>query len=403
MPTDRRTFLTAVAAGAAAPPDLPKPVELPPLHAPTERHAEGPPNPHPPDARVGFAVVGLGRLSLEEILPAFGKAKFARPAALVSGDPDKAKRVARQYGIPETSVYDYAGFDRVRDDAGVQAVYVVLPNGMHEEYVTRAAAAGKHVLCEKPMANTPAEAERMVAACGKANRKLMIAYRMQYEPHHRWLTAEARGGRFGGLKLLTADNGQNEVNRPVWRHDRKLAGGGALPDVGIYCLSFFRYVTGEEPVEVTAQLDSTPGDPRFKEVEESVRFQLKFPSGVLATATTGYGHHALRAGRVVGETGWASLENAFAYTGVRLVTSRSEGKAELVTHHDLGQPDQFARELDHMARCVHDNVRPHTPGEEGLQDQRLVAAIYAAAETGRKVTLPAVAGKDAFRGPAPGT
>ena len=399
MPTDRRTFLTAAVGGlAAAPPD---PVTLPPLHAPSERKSPGPPNPDPPADRVGFALVGLGALTLEELLPAFNKCKHARPTALVSGDLDKARRVARQYGIPETSVYDYKGFDRVRDDATVQVVYVVLPNGLHEEYTTRAAAAGKHVLCEKPMANTPAEAERMVAACAKADRRLMIAYRMQYEPHHRWLVKESRGGRFGGLKLLVADNGQNETTLPNWRKSKALAGGGALPDIGIYCLSFFRYITGEEPTEVTAQLDSTPGDSRFKEVEESVRFQLKFPSGVLASATTGYGHHALRAARIVGETGWADVRNAFAYRGIQVHTSRSEGKAELQTHHDLGQVDQFAKEIDHMALCLRDGRTPHTPGEEGLQDQRLIAAIYRAAETGRKVTLPPVKGPDAFRGLPP--
>ena len=401
MPTDRRTFLAAVTAGAAPPMDTPKPVQLEPWQAPTERQGAGPPNPAPPDQRVGFALVGLGHLTLEELLPAFGRAKFCKPTALVSGDLDKAKRVARQYGIPETSVYDYKGFDRVRDNPDVQVVYVVLPNGLHEEFVTRAAAAGKHVLCEKPMATSPAEAERMVAACAKAGKKLMIAYRLQYEPHHRWLIKEARGGRFGPLKLITASNGQNEIDRRNWRQDKKLAGGGALPDVGVYCLSFARYVTGEEPTEITALVDSTPGDRRFTEVEESVLFQLKFPSGVLADLSTSYGHHGVRAARVAGATGWANLDPGFSYRGLKLTTHRSEGKTDLLTHHDLGERDQFATEMDHMARCVLDDLRPHTPGEEGLQDQKLISAIYQAAETGRKVTLPPVAGKDAFRGPPP--
>ena len=160
-------------------------VEFPAWTAPTERPSGGPPNPMPVNERIGFAVVGLGRLAFEEILPAFGEAKRSRLAALVSGTPDKAARVAAQYGIPRQAVYDYAGFDRIRDNPDIRAVYVVLPNSMHKEYTVRAAEAGKDVLCEKPMAISSAEGQAMVDACRAAGRKLMVAYRCQYEPYNR--------------------------------------------------------------------------------------------------------------------------------------------------------------------------------------------------------------------------
>ena len=167
-----------------------------------------PPAPKKPSDRVGFAIVGLGRLSLEEILPAFGESKRARPVALVSGSPDKAKTVAAQYGIKPDAVYDYASFDRIADNPKIEAVYIVLPNGMHREFVVRAAKAGKHVLCEKPMANTSGEARDMIAACEAAKVRLMIAYRCQYEPYNREAVRLFRSGELGRARIIQAANTQ---------------------------------------------------------------------------------------------------------------------------------------------------------------------------------------------------
>ena len=222
-------------------------VEVPPLLAPTEAEGE-PANRDPAARRLGIAVVGIGALTMGEIMPAFGTARHVRVAALVSGDREKARVVAEQYGVPSTHLYDYAGFDRIKDNPDVDAVYIVLPNDMHLEFTLRAAQAGKHVLCEKPMANSAADAQRMVDACRAAGRRLMIAYRLQYEPHHRALISMARSGRYGPVRLIEAVNGQNQAMNGQWRHNLKQAGGGSLPDVGIYCLNAARYVTGEEPV-----------------------------------------------------------------------------------------------------------------------------------------------------------
>jgi len=154
-------------------------VELPPLSAPTEQKESGPPNPQPPDQRVGYAIVGLGHLALDEVLPAFVQSKHSKVTALVSGHPEKAAAVARQYGIEPRNIYNYQNYDELRNNPAVQVVYVILPNSMHAEYTIRAAKAGKHVLCEKPMATTSRDCQQMIDACRSAGRKLMIGYRMQ--------------------------------------------------------------------------------------------------------------------------------------------------------------------------------------------------------------------------------
>lgn len=385
-------------ASAAAPPPS-SPFTLPPFHAKTEKQSGGPPAPLPPSQRVGFAVVGLGNLALSEILPALSQCKRARLAALVSGSPDKAAEAARRYGIPAKSVYSYKDYDQLKSNPDVQAVYIVLPNGMHAEYTVRAAQAGKHVLCEKPMANTVAECAQMIDACKQAGRKLMIAYRIQYEPHHRRVRQLVRARPSGPVKLIESVNVQQQGAPDQWRHKRALAGGGALPDIGLYCLNTTRFLLGEEPVEVSAMQYSTPGDPRFKEVEESVLFHMRFPSGALSTSSTSYGVHESRRYRVHAGTAWYAMDPAFSYGGLRLFTSHAEGDSERHEEIVLHEQNQFALEMDHFADCVLHDRTPFTPGEEGLQDQRIMDAIYESARSHRPVTLPPVDRLDAFRGP----
>jgi predicted dehydrogenase len=377
------------------------PIKLEEWKAKTEREDGPVPSPTPPDQRVGIALVGLGHLSLEQLLPAFGECKKAKVVALVSGDADKARKVARQYGISEKALYNYQNYDSLRDNPAVQAVYIVLPNALHEEFTVRAAKAGKHVLCEKPMAASSAQAQRMIDACRAANRKLMIAYRIQYEPYNRVVRDLVRSKQFGPIKLIEASNGQNSANPDHWRHKRALAGGGALPDVGIYCLNTIRYLLGEEPTEVFAYQHSTPNDPRFREVEEQVTWQMRFPSGVVANCASGYGYHEHRQYRVLAERGWAMMQPAFAYQGLELKRSRAEGMMELTEDVKLAEKNQFALEIDHFAECVREDKTPFTPGEEGLQDHRIMEAIYQSAREGKPVKLPAVDGLDAFRGSEP--
>jgi predicted dehydrogenase len=375
-------------------------IKLAPLHTPSEMQGP-PPNPDPSNKRLGVAVVGLGHLSLEQILPGFGQAKHVRVTALVSGERDKAQAVAAQYNVPEKNIYDYRGFDGLKDNPDVDIVYIVLPNSMHAEYTVRAAQAGKHVLCEKPMATSVAEAQRMVDACRQAQRKLMIAYRLQYNPAHRLLIEMARTKQYGELRLIAATNGQNDAPNGQWRQIKSLAGGGSLPDVGLYCLNAFRYITGEEPSEVTGQITQPRNDPRFREIEDICSFTLRFPSGVFATGNSGYSYHENRHLRVMAADAWFGADPAFGYNNITVQIGKKAGEASSEEQRRFSPHNQFATEMDHFAERIRANEEPHTPGEEGLQDQKIIEAIYQAAKGGGVVKLPPSDKLDSTRGRAP--
>ncbi|WP_263357266.1 Gfo/Idh/MocA family protein [Acidicapsa ligni] len=350
---------------------------------------------------MGFAVVGLGHLALGQILPAFAKTRFCKPTALVSGNGNKAEKIAKQYGIKDSAIYDYQHYDEIARNPDVQVIYIVLPNSMHAEFVQRGAKMGKHILCEKPMATHSADCERMIAACKAANVKLMIAYRQQYEPMNRAIVKMVRDHTLGMLRSLIATNAQNQGDPSQWRQKLALSGGGCLPDVGIYCLNAARFLTGEEPSEVWGTLYRPTNDPRFQEVEETYAFTLKFPSGFIATCSSGYGVHKSQMLRLEGDLGWAEMSPAFGYTGLKLRTSKVQDDHDVVNEPSIEAADQFATEMDHMALCVLNNIQPHTPGEEGLQDQRIIEAIYESTKSGKPVQLAAT--HEATRGPEPVT
>ncbi len=354
---------------------------------PTEPSAGDPENPLTPAERIGFAVIGLGRLAVNQIIPAFAQSKKARLVALVSGSPEKAGLLAAQYGVKQASVYSYEGLEKIKDNPEIQCVYIVLPNAMHAEYTVRSAAAGKHVLCEKPMATSSIEAQRMIDACAKAGRKLMIAYRCQYEVYNRLIIDAVKGKKLGTIGLLEAANLQNQADDGQWRLKKALAGGGSLPDVGLYCLNGSRAILNEEPYEVSAYISSPSGDPRFREVEDTVSFTLRFPSGAIANCSSSYGLHETRRFRIYGSDGSISLENAFAYHGQELTLTRKDQGIESASRQMLEAKNQFALELDHMATCIAKNLTPHTPGEEGLQDHRIMEAIYQSAQSGQPVKV----------------
>ncbi len=382
-----QTNKKTVSPPARVPADPQKPIELEKWKSDADQQSGPTPTPMPPDQRVGYAVVGLGHLALEEILPAMGQSKKSKLAALVSGSPDKMKRVAEQYGVKPESCYSYENYEKLKDNAEVDVIYIVLPNGLHKEYVVRGAKTGKHILCEKPMATSSAECREMIDACNKANIKLMIAYRIQYQPHNRYIREQLQKRTFGVPKLIEACNSQSSANPEHWRHKLALAGGGSLPDIGLYCLNTNRFILGEEPTEVFAYQYSTPGNPLFKEVEELVSWQMKFPSGVIASCTCDYNVHESRRYRVMSETGWMNLDNAYTYKGQKLQTSRAEGKLRRQEEIKMEENNQFAAEMDHFSDCVINNKKPFTPGEEGLQDHILMEAIYQSARDGKPVKL----------------
>jgi predicted dehydrogenase len=348
-----------------------------------------PPDKQPPDLvlpesvgrTVGFAVVGLGQLALANILPAFARSKLVRPVALVSGHPDKAKRVAASYGVDAKHIYDYRNFDRLRDDQAVDVVYVVLPNSMHAEYTIRALQAGKHVLCEKPMATTSAECRNMIAAAREANRKLMIAYRLHYEPFNMAVIKMCANKEIGAVRTIAATNCQ-VTKAPNIRLSKAL-GGGPLGDVGVYCLNTCRYVTREEPAEVTAFAHRPAGQTRFREVPASVAFQLRFPSGAVGHCDCSFDAAESRWYRVNGSEGYLEMDRAFGYRGQRLTISKP-GKVEEL---QIEPVNHFTAEMEHFASCVLQDKPPRTPGEEGLADLVVIEAINWAAESGRAVKV----------------
>lgn len=321
------------------------------------------------DRKVGFAIVGLGLLSLEEILPAFAETQHSRCVALVSGHADKAKDLADFYGVSNKAIYNYENYDRLSENREVEAIYIVLPNSMHAEYTIRGLKAGKHVLCEKPMATTVSECEQMIAAADEAKRKLMIAYRLHYEPMNLRVMEWCRDKKFGPVRTIISANGQ-DVSAPNIRLSSKL-GGGPLGDVGIYSLNATRYITGEEPVRVLGFADAPSDDPRFAEVPANVGFLLEFPSGVIASCTCSFNGPVKRQFSVHCRDATIQMDPAFSYRGLELWTD--DGKAR--TRHMLPEVNHFAAEMDHFALSIKQNTEPRTPGNEGLLDLKAITAI----------------------------
>lgn len=331
--------------------------------------------------KTGWAIVGLGRLALDQVMPAFANCKLARPTALVSGHGDKASDVAQKYGIDAKHLYNYENFDKLKDDADVDVVYIILPDGMHADFTIRAHRAGKHVLCEKPMCMSVDEAQKMIAAASEAKKKLMVAYRLRCDPFNQKAIELSRQKAYGAIRYFEAVNYQNQ-QAPNYRLQKALA-TGPLGDVGVYCLNAARYITGEEPIEANGMSYQPADDPRFKEVPARVAFQLRFPSGAMASCGCGFDGAGARRYRAVGADGWLEMENAFGYAGQQLRVRRGRDTQEL----RLTPVNHFAAEMDHFADCILNDKPPITPGEEGLKDMKVIAAIQESAASGKTVKV----------------
>jgi glucose-fructose oxidoreductase len=332
-----------------------------------------------PGKKARWALVGLGNLAINQVMPAFAKTEKAQLTAFVSGRREKAETLARRYGVDLKHIYSYDNFDSIANDPEIDIVYIILPNSMHAEYTIRALKAGKHVLCEKPMANTPKDCEAMIAAAKAANKKLMIGYRLRYEPFNQTMIKMARDREFDSLRLISCEAGFSIGDPKQWRLRKPMAGGGSLMDIGIYALNAARYLSGEEPVEVQAMSFTTPNDPRFVEVEESTIFQLRFPSGLMANCSSHYGAGMNRF-RVFAAKGSFELQPALSYSGLRMHVYRGGA----IEERNLPVRDHFASEMDHFSECVLMGTEPLTPGEEGLKDMRIITAIYESAAGGGK-------------------
>jgi predicted dehydrogenase len=307
-------------------------------------------------------------------MPAVKQSKQSKITGIVSGHPDKARKMAAQYGVPESSIYTYENCDRMRDNKEIDAVYIALPNNMHAEYTIRAARAGKHVLCEKPMSTSVADARSMIDACKEAKVKLLIAYRCQYEPTNLRAIELIRQGKLGSVQAIESANGFN-IKPGEWRLNKKMAGGGPLLDVGIYSLNACRYLTGEEPAEVKAYSSVIDHDGRFNEVEENTSWTMKFPSGILVSCNTTYGAGMNGGYRVHGSKGVLDMQAAFGYQGQHLKAEFSD-KTTLDEPSTAKDPSQFVRMGDYFSNCILNNQTPKTGGEEGLRDMEWISRIY---------------------------
>ncbi len=330
--------------------------------------------------KIGYAVIGLGRIS-DHFIRGIQDTTNSKVTALVSGHRDKAEKIAAQYGVPKSSIYSYENIEDMRSNSAIDAVYVGLPNSMHAEYSIRSAKAGKHVLCEKPMATTVPEAQSMIDAAKAANVKLMIAYRCHYETTNLAAVKLIRDGALGQLQSIQGAFGFS-CGPEEWRLTKSLGGHGPLFDVGIYCLNASRYLTGEEPASFSAYAYSNPNDPRFREVEESINWITRFPSGVIASCNTTYGAPMDGYIRAYGSKGWLEINPAFVYEGLRL---RAEYRDDAGKFIQLDQPNaekdpiHFTKEAAHFSDCILNNKTPKSPGEEGLRDMTCIREIYRSA------------------------
>ena len=339
----------------------------------------GNPNlPEPPGKRARWAVVGLGTYAVGQMLPAFQASDRAVLTAFVSGNPQKARDLGARYGVGK--FYDYGSFDSIAGDDKIDCVYIALPVALHAEYVIRALKAGKHVLCEKPMASTSAECEAMIAAARGANRQLGVAYRVHFEPNNADAIRRLQAGEIGVLRHVSGDAGFNaDPSYPPhkWRLQKALAGGGSMYDIGIYALNACLWAAGEEPVSVSAVYSTPANDPRFAEVEGGVEWRLRFASGISAQGSSSYAYHYNSRQTLFGSVGNILLSPSMDYNDIRMTVVHSDFTSQPLRAGNAS--DQFGGQINAFSQAALAN-RPHqTPGEMGLRDIRLIEAIYRSA------------------------
>ncbi len=328
------------------------------------------------DGKLGVALVGLGMYSSGQLGPALQQTKHCYLAGIVTGSRLNRAAWRLKYSLPAKSCYTYDSFAEMADNSDIDIVYVVLPNALHAEYTIKAAQAGKHVICEKPMAITVEECDRMMAACTAAGVQLSIGYRLHFEPYNQEAMRIGKQKLYGDIKLIEASHGLDKVGG--WRIDKTLSGGGPLMDVGIYCVQAVRYVTGQEPVAITAQEGFKTDAKKFKSVEEFIAWQMEMPDGLIAKCTASYAERQNRL-RVEAKVGWLELSPAYSYAGLEGKTH--EGKM------DLPQVNQQAAQMDDFALCIKEGRPSFVSGEEGRKDVKILGAIYRAMETGERILL----------------
>jgi len=329
--------------------------------------------------KLGVALVGLGEYSTSMLAPALLQTKHCELAGIVTGTPEKAKQWSDKYNIPEENIYNYDNFDAISQNKAIDIVYVVLPNAMHADFSIRAAKAGKHVICEKPMAVNIEECEAIISACQKADVRLGVGYRLHSEPYTQEVKRMVAEQTFGKTHFASAEAAYlSGSNWDQWRFDKALSGGGALMNMGVYAIQGALYAIGENPIAVMAQEFSTLPE-KFKDTDETITAQLEFPNGAVASIFTS---HNARADRLYAscQKGWFELDTAYTYGPLHGRTS--EGIEIKYAHFS-----QQALQMDDFALHITKGAPNKAPGEMGLRDIKIVTAIYQSIEEKRKVDL----------------
>jgi predicted dehydrogenase len=329
-----------------------------------------------PQQRLGVALVGLGNYSSGQLGPALLQTQNCYLSAIVTGTPAKEKIWSEKYQIPAKNIYNYQNFDRIAENPDVDIIYVVLPVFLHKEFTIRAAQAGKHVICEKPMALSVDQCQEMIEACRNHGRMLSIGYRLHFEPFTKEVMRLGQQKIFGRVTEMDCANGFVWGGDPnAWRLKKALAGGGALMDMGIYTIQAARYTTGEEPLFVRATEEKTNRE-LFREVDETIHYTLEFPSGATAHGSSSYNANwnSLKA---KAEKGWFELTEAYRYGG--MAGSTSNGPMNFDPN-----VNQQALQMDDFVHCIVKQNPSRVPGEEGLKDMRVVQAIYKSIASGAR-------------------
>jgi predicted dehydrogenase len=333
--------------------------------------------------KVGFAVVGLGSIAKSSVLPAFSRCKRARLIALVGRDKKKADALAKEFKAKAT--YASAEFAECVADPAISAVYIATPPGEHLSFVLQAAKAGKHVLCEKPLAATVEQATTMVEACRDNGVLLMTAYRKYFEPSTVFLKTLIRDGALGRIDVI--HTAFSELHVPgaslEWLLDPQLAGGGPLMDLGVYCVNTTRWLVGEDPIGVTAQTWRTDVG-RFRHVEEGVSFRMQFPSGLVVQGSSSYGAALSSFIFIQGTKGWVCLTPAFPFDEERRLTGKIAGRA---FNKRFKVIDEFAPEIDAFAEAIQKKRPVESDGVQGLRDMKIMHAIYEAAKQEKHMAI----------------
>lgn len=332
------------------------------------------------DKILRVAIMGLGGYA-NRVAEAMKDSKRAKVVGVISGTPSKIKDWQARFNIPDKNCYNYENFDNIKNNPDIDAVYVITPNALHKGQTIRVAKAGKHVICEKPMSVNAKDGQEMVDACNKAGVKLLIGYRMHFEPKTLEIIRQRNAGEMGKILFFQGLSGFRIGDPGQWRLNKQLAGGGAMMDIGIYSVNGARYMIGEDPIWVTAQ--ETKTDPvKFKEgVDETIMFQMGFPGGAVASCLSTYTMNNLDKFFLNGDKGFGELWPATGYGPIKGRTNKGELTHPHVTHQTV--------QMDEMAAIIFENKKPIVPvdGVEGVKDLKIIDAIFEAVKTGKRVDL----------------